>query len=105
MRFPLVEGEFVAMEFHVGVPIPEWKGKKWSARYEEIGVVSSEGFEALIPMQTELLLIHSREWRTRGKSPSSGRRRRPENADLWSASPARGGRNGQCRTPLLGLLR
>lgn len=61
VRFPLVEGEFVAMEFHVGVPIPEWNGKKWSARYEEIAVVGPEGLEPLIPMQTELLLIRSPE--------------------------------------------
>ena len=59
VRFALVEGEFVAMEFHVGVPIPEWEGKKWSARYEEIAAVGSEGLEELIPFQTELLLIHS----------------------------------------------
>ena len=61
VRFPLVEGEFVAMEFHVGVPIPEWNGKKWSARYEEIAVVGSEGLEGFIPFQTELLLIPSRD--------------------------------------------
>ncbi len=61
VRFPLVEGEFVAMEFHVGVPIPEWNGKKWSARYEEIAVVGSEGLEEFIPFQTELLLIPSRD--------------------------------------------
>ena len=60
VRFALVEGEFVAMEFHVGVPIPEWEGKKWSARYEEMGVVGPEGLEELVPFQTELLLIHSR---------------------------------------------
>ena len=60
VRFALVEGEWVAMEFHVGVPIPEWEGKKWSARYEEMGVVGSEGLEEMIPFQTELLLIHSR---------------------------------------------
>ena len=60
VRFALVEGEFVAMEFHVGVPIPEWEGKKWSARYEEIAVVGPEGLEELIPFQTELLLIPSR---------------------------------------------
>ena len=48
------------MEFHVGVPIPEWEGKKWSARYEEMGVVGPEGLEELVPFQTELLLIHSR---------------------------------------------
>ncbi len=60
VRFPLVEGEFVAMEFHVGVPIPEWNGKKWSARYEEIAVVGPEGLEGFIPFQTELLLIPSR---------------------------------------------
>ena len=60
VRFGLVEGEFVAMEFHVGVPIPEWEGKKWSARYEEIAAVGSEGLVELIPFQTELLLIHSR---------------------------------------------
>lgn len=59
VRFALVEGEFVAMEFHVGVPIPEWEGKKWSARFEEIGAVGPEGLEPLIPIQTELLLIHS----------------------------------------------
>ncbi len=57
VRFPLVEGEFVAMEFHVGVPISEWNGKKWSARYEENAVVGSEGLEELIPRQTQLLLI------------------------------------------------
>ena len=57
VRFALVEGEFVAMEFHVGVPIPEWEGKKWSARYEEIAAVGSAGLEELIPFQTELLLI------------------------------------------------
>ena len=60
VRFALVEGEFVAMEFHVGVPIPEWEGKKWSARYEEIAVVGPEGLEELVPFQTELLLIPSR---------------------------------------------
>ena len=60
VRFPLVEGEFVVMEFHVGVPIPGWEGKKWSARYEEIAAVGSAGLEELIPFQTELLLIHSR---------------------------------------------
>ena len=57
VRFPLVEGEFVVMEFHVGVPIPGWEGKKWSARYEEIAAVGSAGLEELIPFQTELLLI------------------------------------------------
>ena len=61
VRFALVEGEFVAMEFHIGVPIPEWEGKKWSARYEEMGVVGPEGLEEIVPFQTELLLIHSRE--------------------------------------------
>ena len=59
VRFPLVEGEWVSMEFHVGVPIPEWGDKKWSARYEENAAVGSAGLEDLIPMQKELLLVHS----------------------------------------------
>ena len=56
-RFALVEREFVGMEFHVGVPIPEWEGRKWSARNEEIAAVGSEGLEELIAMQGELVLI------------------------------------------------
>ena len=56
VRFPLAEGEWVSVEFHVSTPIPEWDGKTWYARFEETGQVSDGGVEWLIPIQDTLLV-------------------------------------------------
>jgi Xaa-Pro aminopeptidase len=60
VRFPLVEGEFVSVEFHVSTPIPEWGGKTWYARVEENARVGPKGVEWLVPRQDELILIRKR---------------------------------------------
>lgn len=57
VRFPLVEGEFVSVEFHVSTPIPEWGGKTWYSRFEENARVGKSGVEWLVPRQEHLLLI------------------------------------------------
>ena len=57
VRFPLVEGEFVSVEFHVSTPIPEWGDKTWYSRFEENARQASSGVEWLIPLQERLLLI------------------------------------------------
>ena len=57
LRFPLVEGEFVSVEFHVSTPIPEWGDKTWYSRFEENARQASSGVEWLIPRQERLLLI------------------------------------------------
>jgi Xaa-Pro dipeptidase len=60
VRFPLVQGEWVSIEFHVSTPIPEWGGKTWYARFEENAQVGPNGVEWLIPRQEKLLLISGR---------------------------------------------
>lgn len=55
--FPLREGEWVSVEFHVSLPIPEWDGKTWYARFEETGQVGPKGVRFMIPRQEQLLLI------------------------------------------------
>lgn len=57
VRYPLVQGEWVSIEFHVSTPIPEWGGKTWYARFEENAQVGPEGVQWLIPRQEKLLLI------------------------------------------------
>jgi Xaa-Pro aminopeptidase len=57
VRFPLVNGEWVSIEFHVSTPIPEWDGKTWYARHEETARVGPGGAEWMIPRQEQLLLI------------------------------------------------
>jgi Xaa-Pro aminopeptidase len=59
VRFPLVEGEWVSIEFHVSTPMPDWGGKTWYARHEETAQVGSGGAEWMIPRQDKLLLIPS----------------------------------------------
>ena len=59
VRFPLVEGEFVSVEFHLSTPIPEWNGKTWYSRFEENARLGAETVEWLIPRQEELILIRS----------------------------------------------
>ncbi len=56
---PLMEGEWVSVEFHVTSPVDETIGRPWVVRFEQTGQVGSEGFEWLIPRQKELLLIPS----------------------------------------------
>jgi Xaa-Pro aminopeptidase len=57
VRFPLINGEWVAIEFHVSTPIPEWGGKTWYARFEENAQVGPHGVQWIIPRQEKLLLI------------------------------------------------
>ena len=57
VRFPLQPNEWVAIEFHMSTPIPEWGGKTWYARYEEAAQITPEGPRFLIPEQEELFLI------------------------------------------------
>lgn len=59
VRFPLRQGEWASLEFHVSTPIPEWGGKTWYARHEETAQIGSNGAEWMIPRQEKLLLIHS----------------------------------------------
>ena len=59
VRFPLVEGEFVSVEFHLSTPIPEWDGKTWYSRFEENARLGAQTVEWLIPRQEELILIQS----------------------------------------------
>jgi Xaa-Pro aminopeptidase len=54
---PLIEGEWVSVEFHVTSPVDETIDRRWVVRFEQTGQVRSEGFEWLIPRQKELLLI------------------------------------------------
>jgi len=74
VRFPLVTGEWVSIEFHVDTPIPEWGGKTWYARFENTAQVRSNGAEGLIPRQEKLLLIDSNSSDPRGAagSPEEG---------------------------------
>ena len=57
VRFPLQANEWVSIEFHVSIPVPEWDGKTWYARFEETAQISEEGLKWLIPTQKELFLI------------------------------------------------
>lgn len=57
VRYPLSEGEWVSVEFHVSTPIPAWQGKTWYARFEETGQLTAEGVRWLIPIQEQLFLI------------------------------------------------
>jgi Xaa-Pro aminopeptidase len=66
VRFPLVNGEWVSVEFHVSTPIPEWGGKTWYARFEENGRVGANGVEWLIPYQDRLLVARSAAFATAG---------------------------------------
>lgn len=59
VRFPLVEGEFVSVEFHLSTPIPEWNGKTWYSRFEENARLGAQTVEWLIPRQEKLILIYS----------------------------------------------
>jgi len=60
VRFPLVDGELVSVEFHVSTPIPEWDGKTWYTRFEENARVGPRGVEWLVPRQEKLILISPR---------------------------------------------
>jgi Xaa-Pro aminopeptidase len=57
VRFPLVESEFVSVEFHLSTPIPEWGGKTWYSRFEENARQGAQTIEWLIPRQEKLILI------------------------------------------------
>ena len=57
VRFPLVDGEFVSVEFHLSTPIPEWNGKTWYSRFEENARLGARTVEWLIPRQEKLILI------------------------------------------------
>ncbi len=57
VRFPLQASEWVSIEFHVSIPVPEWDGRTWYARFEETARVTEQGADWLIPTQTELFLI------------------------------------------------
>ena len=57
VRFPLQANEWVSIEFHVSIPVPEWDGKTWYARFEETAQITEEGVKWLIPTQKELFLI------------------------------------------------
>ena len=57
VRFPLQASEWVSIEFHVSIPVPEWDGKTWYARFEETAQITEEGVKWLIPTQEELFLI------------------------------------------------
>lgn len=57
VRFPLVDGEFVSVEFHLSTPIPEWNGKTWYSRFEENARLGTRTVEWLIPRQEKLILI------------------------------------------------
>lgn len=57
VRFPLQANEWVSVEFHASIPVPEWDGKTWYARFEETGQITEEGVRWLIPTQTQLFLI------------------------------------------------
>ena len=55
--FALQASEWVSIEFHVSIPVPEWDGKTWYARFEETAQITEEGVKWLIPTQKELFLI------------------------------------------------
>jgi Xaa-Pro aminopeptidase len=57
---PLIEDEWVSIEFHVTSPTDENVGRRWSVRFEQTGQVGSKGFEWLIPRQKQLLLLPAR---------------------------------------------
>lgn len=57
VSFPLVEGEWVSVEFHLSTPIPEWEGRTWYSRFEENARQAAVGVEWLIPRQERLLLV------------------------------------------------
>jgi len=57
VRFPLFDGEWQSIEFHVSTPIPEWGGKTWYARFEETARVGPGGARWMIPRQEKILLI------------------------------------------------
>jgi Xaa-Pro aminopeptidase len=54
---PLIEDEWVSVEFHLTSPIDVSVGRRWLVRFEQTGQVRSKGFEWLVPRQKELLLI------------------------------------------------
>ena len=56
-QLPLIEGEWVSIEFHLVTPDPNESGKRWFTRFEQTGQVGSRGLKWLIPRQEKLLLI------------------------------------------------
>lgn len=57
VRFPLVASEWASIELHVSIPIPEWGGKTWYARFEETAQITDDGPKWLIPTQKDVFLI------------------------------------------------
>lgn len=58
-NLPLIEGEWVSVEFHLAIPDPGETGKRWFTRFEQTGQVGPRGLKWLIPRQETLLLIRS----------------------------------------------
>jgi|GEM_PF-148006 len=56
---PLIDGEWVSVEFHLETPDPNETGKRWFTRFEQTGQVGPRGLKWLIPIQEAPLLIHS----------------------------------------------
>lgn len=56
---PLIEGEWVSVEFHLSTPDPNHPGRRWLTRFEQTGQVGPLGLNWLIPLQKTLLLIGS----------------------------------------------
>lgn len=59
VRYPLVASEWVSIEFHVSVPIPEWGGKTWYARLEEAAQITENGVKWLLAPQEDLFFIEA----------------------------------------------
>lgn len=57
VRFPLAVNEWVSIELHVNVPVPEWDDRTWYARFEETAQVTADGVRWMIPTQREVFLI------------------------------------------------
>jgi Xaa-Pro aminopeptidase len=54
---PLVQGEWVSVEFHLETPAADGAAAKWYTRFEQTAQVGPRGAEWLVPLQRELLLI------------------------------------------------
>lgn len=55
--WPLLDGEWFSVEFHVVAPGE--RGRPWYLRFEQTGQVRTDGFEWMAPVQRELILNDS----------------------------------------------
>ena len=59
VRYPLELNRWYSVEFHVGIPIPEWDGRAMSVSIEETIALTERGAEYFVPPLNAILCIPS----------------------------------------------